>query len=116
MSDIIAAMPLWALLACGIGAVVAIVNVRTTRRLWASQMFERPQKIAQTVLLWIVPGSFVLVRSVLGERFGGRLLDASDPTSFMTSHEHDVDDMGFDGGHHSADAVGHGGGDAGGGD
>ncbi len=53
---------------CGIAAFVVVVNLVTLRRLWASPIFERPQKIAQTILLWVVPGSFLSVRYVLREQ------------------------------------------------
>ncbi len=66
---------------CGAGAVVAAVNVVTMRRLWASPIFERPQKIAQSVMLWLVPGSFIVVRQVLGDHRIGRSLDGVDATA-----------------------------------
>lgn len=57
--------------------VVAAINVSTMRRVWASAVFERSQKLAQTVVLWLVPGSFFLVRrgfastpSLLGDNWG----------------------------------------------
>jgi hypothetical protein len=66
----------------GVGLVVAAVNVATTRRLWASAMFERPQKIAQTVLLWLVPGSFLLVRYLLDDTVPKRRQsDSAHPTA-----------------------------------
>jgi hypothetical protein len=65
---------------CGVGAAVGLLNLVTMRRLWASPLFERSQKIAQSVLLWLVPGSFVLVRHVLGDHrvgFSGDSVDAT---------------------------------------
>jgi cytochrome c-type biogenesis protein CcmH/NrfF len=48
-----------------VGLVVTVANTLTTRRLWSSVMFERPQKIAQTILMWLVPGTFLVVRHFL---------------------------------------------------
>ena len=58
-------MSLGTLMLLATAVVVATINLRTMRRLWASTVFERSQKIAQTVLLWMVPGSFFVVRHVL---------------------------------------------------
>lgn len=120
--------------ACGIGALLAAVNAATTRRLWASKIFERPQKIAQTALLWLVPGSFLAVRHVLGEERGGHGVDGSELTAHGSETEYDHGAAGMVGGHHFWDSwggsgeggeggsfdgggdVGGGGSDAGGGD
>jgi len=53
----------WVLAAAGVG--VAIANLRTMRPLWRSPALERPQKIAQTALMWAIPGSYLLVRQVV---------------------------------------------------
>jgi hypothetical protein len=37
------------------------------RRLWASPAFERSQKIAQTALVWLIPGSYLAVRQAIME-------------------------------------------------
>jgi hypothetical protein len=63
---------------CGLGAVVAAMNFATMRRLWASPVFERPQKIAQSVVLWLLPGSFILVRRVLVDHLPRRSLGPDD--------------------------------------
>jgi len=92
----------------GIVAVVAAINVSTMRRVWASAAFERSQKVAQTVVLWLVPGSFFLVRHVLAEPRTSRGFDPTSP-----------DDKGFvavsldqvGGGDHSSHAVDISGGD-----
>jgi uncharacterized membrane protein YgcG len=57
-----------------IGGIVVLANILTTYRLWASPLFETPQKIAQTILVWLVPGSVVVVRFFLRDtkRTGGR--------------------------------------------
>jgi hypothetical protein len=58
------------LLAVGLGLVFS--NVVATREVWRSPAFEPSQKIAQTVLVWLVPGSVAVVWYVLRERgFGG---------------------------------------------
>ena len=102
---------------CGIAAFVVVVNLVTIRRLWASPIFERPQKIAQTILLWVVPGSFLAVHYVLREQ---RVRRSVDPTtgaailvwenawnylpgdghdgSFGGHHGHDAGSAGFSGG------------------
>jgi hypothetical protein len=54
------------------GGIVVLANILTTHRLWASPLFETPQKIAQTILLWLVPGSVLIVRFFLREPRGRR--------------------------------------------
>ena len=41
----------------GILLLVAIVvfQVRTTQRVWRSRAFDRPQKVAQSRLIWLLP-------------------------------------------------------------
>ena len=90
---------------CGLGAVVAAMNIATTRRLWASPVFERPQKIAQSVLLWLIPGSFILVRRVLVDHLPRRSLGPDD-SNVSNEGLHNYDEVG---GH------GYGGGEGGGG-
>lgn len=43
----------------GLCGCLALANGVTTRRLWRSTLYERPQKVAQTVLVWLLPGAFV---------------------------------------------------------
>jgi hypothetical protein len=62
----------------GAGVLVAIANVLTTRSLWVSPMFDRSQKIAQTVLMWLVPGAFVVTMVLLRDKPDRG--DSSDPT------------------------------------
>lgn len=73
----------WLLLAGA--AVLAALNARTTFRLWRSAAFEQPQKVAQTVLLWVVPGTFALVTYLLSDAEGRdgstRRLANDDPTA-----------------------------------
>jgi hypothetical protein len=91
---------------CGIAGLVAAINVVTTKRLWASPIFERPQKIAQSVLLWLIPGSFFVVRQALVDHLPRRATAGDDWTAGDTGG---IDFEGNFGGH------GHGGGDVGGG-
>jgi hypothetical protein len=48
--------------------VVLLFQLRVTTRLWRSQAFDRPQKMAQSKLIWLLPliGA-ALVSSVLEE-------------------------------------------------
>jgi len=112
------------LVAAGSVAALVAANVITTRRLWASSIFEAGQKIAQTVLVWLVPGSFFLVRHVLGEQRARRAFNSSDPTqspdrrspygdAAAWTHHHSWDTSG--GGSHGGGFGDGGGGDAGGG-
>jgi len=57
---------IWIAIAVG-GLILAIGNVVVTKRLWRSAMFERSQKIAQTVLLWVFPGGAIVVNWFLRE-------------------------------------------------
>lgn len=87
----------------GAGVAVAIANALTTRSLWRSSMFERSQKIAQTVLIWLVPGMFVFTRHLV--RGAPDCADSSDPTVHR-EHGYADDPAGYhhgpgdDGGHH----------------
>jgi len=48
--------------------VVAFFQFRVTRRVWRSQAFDRPQKMAQSKLIWLLPVvGAALVSSVLEE-------------------------------------------------
>jgi hypothetical protein len=69
------------LVVCGMAGALGVVNAVTMRRVWASPIFERPQKIAQSVLIWLLPGSFVLVRHALTDHRAGRST-ASDEMTF----------------------------------
>jgi hypothetical protein len=56
-----------------LGAALLFANVVATKRVWASDLFETSQKIAQTALMWLVPGSVFIVWGVLREpRVGHR--------------------------------------------
>ncbi len=99
---------------CGLGAVVAAVNIATMRRLWASPVFERPQKIAQSVVLWLLPGSFILVRRVLVDHLPRRSLGSGD--SSISNEGLDTYDGDLGGGHGFGGGEGGGGGASVGGD
>lgn len=61
-----------------VALVLAIGNTVVTARLWRSQMFERSQQVAQTVLVWLLPGSAIVVNWFLRE--SSREEATSDPT------------------------------------
>jgi hypothetical protein len=58
-----------------LGATLLLANVVATKRVWASDLFERSQKTAQTILLWLVPGFVFVVWGVLRERRAGQQSD-----------------------------------------
>jgi hypothetical protein len=47
------------------GLLLTGLNLVATWRIWTSAQLERTQKIAQTILVWLVPGAFVAVRYAL---------------------------------------------------
>src|SRR4051794_26972589 len=70
------------------GAACALMNATTTRKLWSGPVFEPSQKIIQTALIWIVPGSFAIVRHLLSDsRPSARV---ADPTVGTGSYEADA--------------------------
>jgi hypothetical protein len=81
----------------GVGAVLLAANVVITRRLWRSPLFERPQKLAQTVLIWVLPGSWVFVRLALLDR---RPDDVHDTTVTSPDARGDAGDLGRSHGQH----------------
>jgi hypothetical protein len=48
--------------AAALGVLLAAFNVVATRRIWASRELERSQQVAQTILVWLLPCTFVAVR------------------------------------------------------
>ena len=69
----------------GTAAVLLVVfNAAATRRLWRSTAYERGQKMAQTWLLWLMPGASLLVWWLLREPGHTR---AGDPT-IWPDHQH----------------------------
>jgi hypothetical protein len=59
-------------------AVLIVVNAIITWTLWRSPLFERRQKVVQTVIIWLLPGSLMAVRHIIHEPHHGR--DSGDPT------------------------------------
>jgi hypothetical protein len=45
-----------------VGLLLGALDVAATRRIWRSRELERPQQIAQTILVWLLPGAFLAVR------------------------------------------------------
>lgn len=85
--------------AIGIGAillatVVVAFDVVTTRALWSSPLFERDQKVVQTILVWLIPGAFIAIRHLIHEPHHGR--DGRDPTVANDPWSLDVDDLPHD--------------------
>ena len=68
---------MWIAIAVG-GLLLVVGNTVVTLRLWRSQMYERSQQIAQTAIVWVLPGSAVTVNWFLGEP--SRKEPATDPT------------------------------------
>jgi hypothetical protein len=60
------------------GLLLTAGNVVVTVRLWRSEMFERSQQIAQTAMLWLIPGSAIVVTWFLREP--SRKQPSDDPT------------------------------------
>jgi hypothetical protein len=47
------------------GLLLATWNTVVTRRLWLSPMYERRQRIAQTTIIWLMPGTAFFVNWLL---------------------------------------------------
>ena len=47
------------------GAMIATWNIAVTIRLWRSPMYDRRQRIAQTAIVWLVPGMAFFVNWLL---------------------------------------------------
>ena len=87
----------------GLGLGVVVANALTTRSLWLSPMFERSQKVAQTVMIWLLPGTFIVTRHLVSGSVGS--VESSDPTVNRQSGFADDPTVyqhghGDDGGHH----------------
>jgi hypothetical protein len=61
-----------------VGIALALLNLRGTLRIWRSGVYERGQLIAQTLLVWAIPGSVFVVMHVLRGDRPGRA--GADPT------------------------------------
>jgi len=95
----------------GVGVAIAIANLRTLGPLWASPGLERSQKIGQTVLLWIVPGSYLAVRQIVMTSGAPQPDDATrggfiSSIGFLTNADMIAARAHFDGGHQGHDAGG----------
>ncbi|HTA18717.1 MAG TPA: hypothetical protein VK989_05470 [Polyangia bacterium] len=113
------------MIAAGLG--IAVANIRTLGPLWASPALERSQKIVQTILMWLVPGSYLAVRQAVmtpgAERrpedvTRGVFLGSVDDwdASRGAHHGHWIEGHdSVDGGHHGGFGDSHGGGHDGGG-
>ena len=64
-----------------LGVGLALWNARVTARIWRSGVYERGQLLAQTVIIWLIPGSAFGVAAVLKGGFPRRPLD---PTASNT--------------------------------
>jgi hypothetical protein len=69
-------LPLWVAIGAAGSALVGL-NSRATVRLWKSSGFETSQKIAQTFLVWLVPGAFAFVNYFVAEAAGQLRLSKS---------------------------------------
>lgn len=78
-----------------LGLALVVVNARGTRRIWRSRVYERGQLIAQTVLIWVVPGSVFVVLGILEGGSSRGVL--GDPTARNPETSGFSDDVG---GHH----------------
>jgi hypothetical protein len=87
-----------------LGVALAVANVVTVRSLWLSPIFEKSQKVAQSVLIWIVPGFFVVVRHLLREPSG--TTGSVDPTTSRDSG-YTADPTGYSHGHGDGDGGHH---------
>jgi hypothetical protein len=72
----------------GLGLALVVQNVITLRRLWASPIFERSQKIAQTILIWLVPGSVIVVRATVDPPRDNDTDDPTIPRSIENPYQH----------------------------
>ena len=90
-----------------VAIALAVANVATSRALWRSQSFERSQKVAQTCLMWFVPGAFVIVKFAIRDSLPGPLAQGptSDPTVSRDHGYYTDNPTGF---HHGHGDGGHG--------
>jgi hypothetical protein len=65
-----------------IGLAVTLLNVWATSRLWRAGLHERAQLLAQTILMWLVPGTAIVVMLALR---------ADQPMRFSTDDDHTAD-------------------------
>jgi len=65
------------------GLLLAGLNLKATWRIWTSRELERSQQIVQTILVWLLPGTFLAVRYELDPPPEPN----DDPTVPKVSHE-----------------------------
>jgi hypothetical protein len=70
------------------GVPLAVANLRGTRRIWRSGVYERGQLYAQSLVIWAIPGSVFAVVHVLKEDRPGRAVN--DPTAINPTTPHDT--------------------------
>jgi hypothetical protein len=104
-------MGLGGALLIAVGGLVVFMNTVTTRRLWASPIFETSQKVAQTVLIWLVPGSMAVVWNILREPRPGNESDvtvggAALVVDWVLASQANAGHHGGAGGHHAGWADG----------
>jgi hypothetical protein len=89
-----------------LGAALLLANVVATKWVWASNLFETPQKVAQTAFLWLVPGGVFVVWGVLREpKLGGQRDRAIAGVTFVVDWFVGTGDSAHDGsgsGHHNS--------------
>lgn len=56
---------LWWVGAAVLGIALVVWNARVTARIWRSGVYERGQLLAQTVIIWLVPGSALGIAAIL---------------------------------------------------
>jgi hypothetical protein len=80
---------------------LAAMNLTTSRALWRSQSFERSQKVAQTCLMWLVPGTFVIVKFAIRDSVPERVAEGptADPTVSRDQGYYTDNPTGFHHGH-----------------
>lgn len=69
---------LWWVGAAALGIALALSNARVTVQIWRSGLYERGQLVAQTVIIWLLPGAAFVVAAVLK---GGSPRREVDPTA-----------------------------------
>jgi hypothetical protein len=69
---------LWVFISLG-GIAVGALNFWGTLRIWRSTVLETGQQVAQTVLVWTVPGSVLAILAIHAD--GAERHRADDPTA-----------------------------------
>jgi hypothetical protein len=93
-------MTTWVWLGLAAALTLVTANALTTRRLWSSDSYEPPQKIAQTVILWLLPGSVLAIRHFLLEPHGTPIRDQAVEVGPLDAREFEPPDRHGGGGGH----------------